>query len=220
MRAHERHPSFMISEGLLERMEDFDFEGRKVLASRLGYRITLAFVDRFLGRLFETPDAVFPEEMLRPEKQSLALFAAGVDAIVDAQRRVALNYFEDGSVEAACPPLKALLHIMVNGSYEGMGLDDPRFRKLFDRETVLASDWYNERLRVKQQRDTALWHRHVAALEKFQQAGADATAACEFDAAGRLRDARAQLSRVTSPAYLRELRGTIGADPFAGQINR
>jgi hypothetical protein len=156
--------------------------------------------------------------MLRPEKQSLELFAAGVDAIVDAQRRVALNYFEDGSVDAACPPLKALLHIMAHGSYEGMGLDDPRFRKLFDRETVLASDWYKERLRVKQERDMALWHRHVAALEKFQQGGTVASAACDFDVAERLREAHAQLSRVTSPAYLRELRGTIGADPFAGQI--
>ena len=45
--------------------------GGRVLASRLGYRITSLFADRFLGRIFETPDAVFPEEMLRPEKQDL-----------------------------------------------------------------------------------------------------------------------------------------------------
>jgi phosphoenolpyruvate carboxykinase (diphosphate) len=219
MRVHERHPRYMIEEGLLERMEDFAFEGRTVLASRLGYRITTAFVDRFLGRLFETPDAVFPEEMLRPEKQGVALFAAGVDAIVEAQRRVALNYFEDGSVSAACPPLKALLHIMAQGSYEGMGLDDAWFRELFDREAVLASDWYKERLRVKQERDTALWHRHVAALEKFQQAGAAAADGCDFNAEERLCEARSQLARVSSPAYLQELRGTIGADPFTGQLS-
>ncbi len=131
MRVHERDPQFMIAEGLLERVEDFEFDGRTVLASRLGYRITPLFVDRFLGRLFETPDAVFTEEMLRPEKQSLELFAAGVDAIVEAQRRVALNYFEDGSVEAACPPLKALLHIMAHGEYEGMGLNDSRLSRAF-----------------------------------------------------------------------------------------
>ncbi len=112
MRMQERDPQFMISQGLLERMEDFEFEGRTILASRLGYRITMLFADRFLGRLFETPDVVFTEEMLRPEKQSLPLFASGVDAIVDAQRLVALNYFLDGSVAAACPPLKALLYIM------------------------------------------------------------------------------------------------------------
>jgi hypothetical protein len=220
MRVHEHDPRFMISEGFLERIEDFTFDGRTILASRLGYRITPLFVDRFLGRLFETPDAVFPEEMLRPEKQSLELFAAGVDAIVEAQRRVALNYFEDGSVEAACPPLKALLHIIAHGNYEGMGLDNPHFRKLFDHEAVLSSDWYRERLRVKQERDTALWRRHVAALEKFQQVGTFASTACDFSLEERARDARDQLARVSSPAYLNELRGTIGADPFKGQINR
>ena len=103
--------------------------------------------------------------MLRPEKQDLAQFAAGVDAIVETQTRVALQYFEDGSVDAACPPLKALLHIMAQGSYEGMGVDAPEIRGLFTREAMLASEWYRERLAVKQERDVALWTRHVAALE-------------------------------------------------------
>ena len=222
MRVHERDPRFMISHGLLERVEDFEFAGRTILASRLGYRMTTLFADRFLGRLFETPDAVFTEEMLRPEKQSLELFANGVDAIVEAQRRVALNYFEDGSVAAACPPLRALLHIMAHGAYESssgtMKLNDPAFRKLFDRDAVLASDWYAERLRVKQERDIALWGRHVQALEDFQQGEMFSSAACDFDAQQRTLEARAQLARVSSPAYLAELRGTIGADPFHGQI--
>jgi len=219
MRVHERDPRFMISEGLLEPVKDFQFDGRTVLASRLGYRITTLFADRFLGRMFETPDAVFTEEMLRPEKQGLELFASGVDAIVEAQRRVAMNYFEDGSVQAACPPLKALLHIMAHGGYDGMGLSDPAFRKLFDRETVLQSVWYRERLRVKQERDTALWRRHVAALEKFQHAGTFTPASCDFNVEERTRQARAELARVSSPAYLKELRGTIGADPFTCQVS-
>jgi len=42
-------------------------------------------------------------EMLRPEKQSLELFAAGVDAIVEAQRLVALNYF-GGRQRRGCVP--------------------------------------------------------------------------------------------------------------------
>ncbi len=78
MRVAEREPRFLIDNGYLEKVEDFEFEGRKVLASRLGYRITASFVDRFLGRIFEMPGAVFPEELLRPEKQDLADFAAGV----------------------------------------------------------------------------------------------------------------------------------------------
>jgi len=218
MRVHERDPQFMISEGLLEPVEDFVFEGRKVLASRLGYRITWIFVERFLGRMFETPDVVFSEEMLRPEKQGLELFAAGIDAIVEAQQRVALNYFEDGSVEFACPPLKALLYIMAQGEYQGMGLSDRRFRGLFEREAVLESGWYRERLRVKQERDVALWQRHLTALEQFQGASHMGASSPGFSVQERLREAREQLARVSSAAYLEELRGTIGADPFAGQI--
>ncbi|MCX6625293.1 MAG: hypothetical protein NTY38_30380, partial [Acidobacteria bacterium] len=163
IRVEERDPAFLISEGLLERVEDFEHQGRRVLASRLGYRITAQFAERFLGRMFETPDAVFPEEMLRPEKQDLNDFAAGVDAILEAQKRVALNYFEDGSIQGACPPLKALLHIMACDQWHGKGVNDPEVRAMFTREALLSSDWYQERLRVKQERDIALWQRHLAA---------------------------------------------------------
>jgi hypothetical protein len=205
MRVHERDPEFLKAHGYLEQVCDFCLDGRTVLASRLGYRITELFVDHFLGRIFETPDAVFPDPMLRPEKQDLSQFAAGVDAIVETQTRVALQYFEDGSVNAACPPLKALLHIMAHGSYEGRGVDDPVIRGLFTRETMLRSEWYRERLAVKQQRDVALWTRHVEALR-----------ASPFP--DRLEEARLQLARVNAPAYLGELEGTIGADPFHLQI--
>jgi hypothetical protein len=207
MRVHERDPEFLKAHGYLEKVCDFVLDGHTVLASRLGYRITELFADHFLGRIFETPDAVFPDEMLQPEKQDLAQFAAGVNAIVETQTRVALQYFEDGSVGAACPPLRALLHIMAHGSYEGMNVDAPEIRGLFTREALLASDWYRERLSVKQQRDVALWTRHVAALEA---SGLEAS---------RLEETRSQLARVTAPAYLRELEGTIGADPFHLQTN-
>ena len=72
MRVAEREARFLIENGHLEKVDDLEYEGRRVLASRLGYRITAAFVDRFLGRIFETPGAVFPEDLLRPEKQDLA----------------------------------------------------------------------------------------------------------------------------------------------------
>jgi len=203
MRVHEREPEFMKAHGYLEQVCDFCLDGRTILASRLGYRITELFVDHFLGRIFETPDAVFPDAMLRPEKQDLAQFAAGVEAIVETQTRVALQYFEDGSVHAACPPLKALLHIMAHGSYQGLGAEAPEIRGLFTREAMLASEWYRERLRVKQDRDVALWTRHLSALESAGLA---------------LEEARLQLARVSAPAYLRELEGTIGADPFHLQV--
>jgi hypothetical protein len=192
MRVAERDARFLIANGYLEKVEDFQYEGRTVLASRLGYRITAAFVDRFLGRIFEMPGAVFPEELLRPEKQDAALFAAGVDAIVEAQRLVALNYFEDQSVEAACLPVKALLHIMAFGHYEGMTVSDPRVRAWFTRESLLESEWYRDRLRAKQSLDIALWTRH-------RDAG--------------VATAQEQLARVNSDNYIADLVGTIGADP-------
>jgi phosphoenolpyruvate carboxykinase (diphosphate) len=218
MRTHERDPKFLIERGFLEKIEDFAFEAHTVLASRLGYRITMAFVDHYLGRIFETPDSVFPIEMLRPELQDEALFAAGVDAIVESQRRVALNYFEDGSFEAACPPLRALLEIMAHGSYFGMGVDHPEVRGMFTRDALLASDWYAERLRTKQQRDIALWLRHTRALEQFRAAQHEIPSHDDIDFDNRAVLARTQLARVSAPEYLDELIGTIGADPFHGQI--
>jgi len=198
MRTYEREPPFLIEHGYLEPVEDFEFDGRVVQASRLGYRITAAFVDRFLGRIFEMPDRVFSEELLRPELQDRAVFAAGVEAICEAQRRVALNYFEDGSIHAACPPIRALLHIMAHGAYEGCGVSHPDIRAMFTRESVMASAWYAERLIAKQQRDTALWTRHVHATNSAM--------------------ARDRLAFVSSPAYLEQIRGTIGADPIHRDI--
>jgi len=212
MKVVERDPKFLLERGYLEKVEDFEYEGRKVLASRLGYRITEQFAERFLGRLFETPDAVFPDPLLRPERQNKAQFAAGIDAMVEAQRRVALLYFEDGSVEQACPPVKALLHIMAHGHYEGDGIESPRIRGLFQREVVLGSDWYQERLRVKQRSDVALWRRHVEALEQARANAEDAERQVELQT--RLEEARTEFSRVRSVEYLGSLVGTIGADPM------
>ncbi len=210
MRVFEREAAYLIERGYFEKVDDFEFEGRQVSASRLGYRMTASFVDHFLGRIFEVPGAVFPEELLRPEKQGLATFVAGVDAIVEAQRLVALNYFEDGSVEAACPPIKALLHVMAHGHYHGMTEKDPAFRALFGREALMESDWYKDRLRTKQERDKALWSRHKCALTKFLASGLDPD---ETAWRGTLRAVSQQLERVSSAEYLKELNGTIGLEP-------
>ncbi|HET6438202.1 MAG TPA: hypothetical protein VFG59_09085 [Anaeromyxobacter sp.] len=213
MQPAERDPAWLIERGYLERLKDFELDGRKVLASRLGWRMTARFADHFLGRLFETPSTVFTEEMLRPELQGWDVFAAGVEAIVEAQTRVARSYFQDGSVEAACPPLRALLHVMVHGQYEGMGISHPRLRAMFGREETLASGWYRERLLVKQQRDVALWKRHVAAVESHRPGEGDLP-----DLEDRRAAAREGLLRVSAPAYLEELSGTLGADPFHLQV--
>ncbi|MFT5131317.1 MAG: hypothetical protein ACI8W8_004953 [Rhodothermales bacterium] len=148
---HERDPEYLIKNRLLEVVKDFDHKGQKVLGSRLGYRITKNFATQFLGRIFSSPDRVFDRDMLKPERQDLEAYVDGINNIVETQQRVALAYFEDGTIELACPPLKALLHIMAHGDYEGKGADDADFREMFTRESLLASEWYAARLDTQKQ---------------------------------------------------------------------
>jgi phosphoenolpyruvate carboxykinase (diphosphate) len=209
----ERDPERMIARGELEKVADFEFEGRQVLASRLGYRITERFVHTYFGRVFDNPVAVFNEEILRPETQSLAVFADGVNNIVEAQEAAARQYFEDGSIDSACPPLRALLHIMAYGQYEGRGIDDPAIRGLFTRAALLSSEWYQKRIAIKQEREVALWARHVRALESFLAKPGYVAEAARLGIAERLSAAKLEHERVASAAYASELVGTLGADP-------
>jgi hypothetical protein len=128
-----------------------------------------------------------------------------VDAIVESQRVVAMNYFEDGSIEDACPPIKALLHIMAYGTYKGMTEKDPAIRSMFTREALLGSDWYHDRLHAKQQHDIALWTRHCDSLKACEASGIDKELL--------LPQASAKLKHVSADAYISELVGTLGCDP-------
>ncbi|MBI3880745.1 MAG: hypothetical protein HY301_11895, partial [Verrucomicrobia bacterium] len=214
MTAEERDPKFLIENGYLERCEDREFNGGKILASRLGWRITRRFVRIFFGRVFNYPHMVFTDEMMQPELQDLAIFADGVDNIVTTQQRVASAYFADGSVEMACPPLRALLHIMAHGHFEEKGLDAPEIRALFSREGVLASKWYAGRLASKQQLDVKLWERHAKHLLAFLNRPHNAEIARRLDIQGRLDSARATLKEVSSANHLQRLRGTLGVQPL------
>lgn len=208
----ERDPKWLIEKGYLEPVTDFEHEGKTVLGSRLGYRITESFVQTFFGRMFNDPGAVFTEAMLRPELQGMADYVDGINNIVETQERVARQYFEDGSVELAIPPLKALLHLMVDGSYEGKTASDPEIRALFDRDAVLASDWYQERLQAKLNVKKQTIAQHVASLETFLEKKNYASEAERMQVSERLIATRDKLESLeTEPeAYLDTIRGTIG----------
>ena len=213
----ERAAASLVREGCLERLDDFQHRGSTVLASRLGYRMTSRFVHGYFGRVFTHPHVVFTDEMLRPETQDLDVFAEGMANIVATHERVAKSYFADGSLAMACPPLHALLEIMAHGrTSAGHGLSAPEVRSLFTRESVLASDWYRERLDAKQRVDQARCARGVAALEDFVgRAGNDAVTA-RLGLAARLERARGELARVRSPAYRDGLVGSLGVQPLDG----
>ena len=213
MSAEERDPKFLIANRLLEKCADFEHNGKKILASRLGWRINARFVHAFFGRVFNHPHAVFTEAMLKPELQSKEIFADGMENIIATQKRVAKMYFDDGSIAQACPPLKALLHIMQNDEGDGKGLEDVEFRKLFSRENLLTSDWYAARLKAKQKVDRALWRRHVDYLNGFLRRPNYTDVADNLRIADRLTAARKMLEQIDSPEHLKKLAGTLGAEP-------
>merc|ERR1712137_717832 len=148
--------------------EDLFFNGERVLASRLGYRITEAFAHDFLGRIFNCPTEVFNRGMLQPETQDLSIFVDGVKNICEAQAKAARAYISDGTIEDMCPPLKAVLYIMADGQTpEGHSIESQEVRSLFSRQNLLESSWYRERLQAKQLAEQARLSKGVRALEDY-----------------------------------------------------
>ncbi len=208
---NQRDPQYLIEQGQLEKLEDFEYKGKTVHASRLGYRITERFVHTNFGKVFDYPTAVFDEAMLKPETQDLDSFVDGVNNVYEAQQRVAQLYFQDGSINDACPPLKALIHIMADGSFEGNVITDSAIRAMFTREYLLESDWYHERLQIKQQRDSLLWQQHRDYVLKRMSEIEEADLLSQV-LADKLASANRMIAEVSQPSYLESLKGTLGAD--------
>jgi len=214
MTPEERDPAYLIEKGFLEKCDDFEYEGRNIPASRLGYRITKRFVHYFFCRIFDNPSGVFTEDMLQPETQDLAVYVDGIENIAQAMEKSAKLYFEDGIIEDACPPLRAVLHCMAYGSYEGKKISDPEIRDMFTREALIKSNWYRARLFKKQTREVALQKKNVASLEAFLSRPGYEVEAERLNIPNRLEEARKELAFVSSPEYIEKLVGTLGADPI------
>jgi phosphoenolpyruvate carboxykinase (diphosphate) len=211
----ERDAGNLIARGALERVADFEHRGQKVLASRLGYRMTARLASVYFGRVFLHPHAVFTDEMLRPELQDIDVFADGVANIVATHQRVAQSYFTDGSIALACPPLRALLEIMAYGkTHDGYGLESAEVRSLFTRESVLASDWYAARLDAKQRGDEARVRDAIAALYDFLDRPGNAGVAKRLGLIERRAQLQSERVRVGSAEYRAGLVGTLGLQPL------
>ena len=214
MSVAERNPQFLISHGYFEKCPDLQHQGRIVQASRLGYRMTSKFVRAFFGRVFNHPHVVFTEEMLRPELQDFEVFAEGMENVITTQQRVAQSFFDDRTIELACPPLRALLQIMVTGDYEGKGIEHPEIRELFTLNYLLASPWYRDRLKAKQDVDIQLWLQHVTYLEHFLTKSSYASEANRLGIQQRLEIARQHYKLCQTAEYLEGLHGTIGVQKW------
>jgi len=211
----ERNPENLIQGGSLEKIEDFEHNGVNVPASRLGYRITEIFSYKYLGKIFDEPQTVFTEGMLKPETQSLDAFVDGVMNIASGHKKAAEAYFCDGGAEEAIPPLKALLSIMAKGDYKGNDISSSEVRDLFKKENILNSDWYNERLKNKQQVEINLIEAKIANLNEFISDATNKSVINEFKYDERLEQAKAELEYFRSEDYLKSLVGTLGADGIA-----
>ena len=207
----ERKASTLVDAGYLERLEDFEHQGRTVQASRLGHRINELFVTTYFGRIFLHPDVVFTEQMLKPELQDLDVFAESIDVIVATHQRTAQAYFDDGTIRLAVPPLRALLEIMAHGSSkEGWTLDSPDFRRLFQRRTILDSGWYAQRLSAKQAAEVAHLKQGIADLAPFVHREGNVQPVERLDLTERLEHLQQRLAEVQSPDHLASLNGSLG----------
>jgi hypothetical protein len=162
---------------------------------------------------------VFDEDVIRPEKQDAKIFADGMKTITDTNARVAKMYIEDGGAEMACPPLKALIYIMAHGEYEGMTKESPEFRAMFTRESILASDWYKERLQTFQTREVERCRRGIDYLEQYLGSASQGSdwkgrqVAHDLQLEKRLAQVKEQLAKVEAPTYLETIKGSLGVDP-------
>jgi phosphoenolpyruvate carboxykinase (diphosphate) len=213
MTPEEQDVDFLIENRFLEKVEDFEHEGTQIPGSRLGYRITKKFVHTFCGRILSNPSTLFTEDMLKPELQGMDVYVDGINNIVETQKRVAKLYFEDGSIKDACPPLKALLHIMAEGSYEGKTLADPEIRELFSAENCYESDWYQERLITRHEVSVNLAKRYVSSIQGFLEKPGYQEECERLDMTQRLADAKASLERIKEQRSLVLFKGTLGTDP-------
>lgn len=212
MNPEDRDPKKLIACGALEKIDDFDYNGETILASRLGYRITKIFALRCMNRLFDEPTAVFNKRMLKPELQGLEDYVDGIKNIVEAQQKVAIKYFEDGSIDAAIPPLKILLHIMAYGNYDGKHISNPDLRQYFNRDYVINSDWYKQRLYLKQEKDIHFYKTQISYLELFIANPNNNALVSEMNLREQLDTVKQLYTTVKSSTYIKTLNGTIGAD--------
>ena len=105
--------------------------------------------------------------------------------------------------------------IMATGSYSGMDIHHPDIRAMFGRESLLASDWYHERLEIKQRRDIAMWERHVKYLQQFLDDKDYDDEAQRLGMPQRLENAKRKLAAVEEEEYVKSLVGMLGADPLS-----
>jgi hypothetical protein len=99
---------------------------------------------------------------------------------------------------------------MAKGSFEGKDASHPDIRHLFTREYLLSSDWYEQRLVLKQELDIQLWHKHTDYLRHRLNICTEPEEKTKLESL--ITETKDKLQWLDSADYLTSLQGTIGAD--------
>ena len=92
-------------------------------------------------------------------------------------------------------------------------MKDSAFRQLFERDTVMHSDWYQARLAAQQRRDAAHWQKQTQYLEKLVARANYADVVANLGLQQRLATARFAGAAARAKDYPAKLVGTLGVDP-------
>ena len=232
-RATAEELSRMKELGYFELEPDIEVDGETIKGGTF-YGLTEMGMIRLFGHICLNPDKVFNDEQLHPWKQNVKLCAEGRTELARLRREVARKYFEDGSIGYACPPLKALLHIMAFDIYDSNNdhpsvstesvkwtLSSEDFRKLFTAEEILKSEWYTQSLvesirldkeRVGNQRKELLRY-----LEDNKNMLLNSDLIKYQD---RLKRLDLRLTRLNEANYMEHIYGSIGADKLMVNVPR
>jgi hypothetical protein len=101
---------------------------------------------------------------------------------------------------------------MAHGEFEGKNIHDSEIRKLFNRDYVIKSDWYLERIKAKQKKEISLFEDHIKYLNNFMQKENYTEVIDKLEIKNRLAYATKELEYLESSEYLGDLVGTIGLD--------
>ena len=85
---------------------------------------------------------------------------------------------------------------------------------MFTRESVLASDWYAQRLDAKQAAASARADAGLAAIEKFVSTPGNEEPTARLDMPARVEAARVEAQRLAGPQFREQLVGTAGSTPL------
>jgi len=91
---------------------------------------------------------------------------------------------------------------------------DSEFRSLFDPQKILASDWYDDRLKSRLSVTRKYWSGRVKYLDEFLADKANHEACSRLDVQSRKEFAEDALSRLADEdEAISRLRGCLGTDP-------